>query len=134
MVEKILLKANEDYFKGKPTIETIEYNFMPDVSTMTMALMGGRIDAVYGVRDPSWVASLKKRNPEMIVETFPIGSGGALHFNLTVEPLSKIKVRKALALALNHQVFKDRFGDFMLDMASPVPPLYLGSLQREDIE
>jgi len=131
--EKVILKANEDYFRGAPTIKTVEYNFMPDVSSMTMALLGGRLDAVYGIRDPSWIESLTKRNPKIVVDTIPIGSGGALHFNMTVKPLDNIKVRKALSLALNHQIFKDRFGDIMLDMPSPVPPAYLGSLPMEDI-
>ncbi|MDH3663040.1 MAG: ABC transporter substrate-binding protein [Alphaproteobacteria bacterium] len=129
--EKVVLKANEDYFKGAPTIQNVEYRFMPDLNSRTLAFIAGEIDTVYGVRDPEWARNLASAVPEATVDKVPLGSGGVLHYNMTREPLNDIRVRKALSLAICRQTFADLFGPVRVEQTSIVPASYEGSLPKE---
>lgn len=130
--EGITLVKNPDYFRGAPTLEKIEFNFMSDVASRSMAFKSGDLDGVYGKRDPYWVKDIKKTKTA-VVNAVPLGSGSALHFNMTREPLDNIKVRKALAMVLNRPVFKEFFGDIWTEQTAPVPPAYFGALPKEKI-
>ncbi len=128
--EKITLVRNPKYFRGTPTIAQVEMYFMPNVASRTMAFVKGDLDAIYGERDTYWVEDLKKTKT-VIVDSVPLGSGCALHFNMTKKPLDNIKVRKALAIATDRKAFKDYFGSDWYEMTAPVPPSYYAALPKE---
>lgn len=130
--EKIVLVKNPDYFRGAPTLEKVEFNFMSNVASRTMAFKGGELDGIYGKRDPFWVKDIKGIGTT-VVTAVPLGSGSALHFNMTKKPLDNIKVRKALALVLNRPVFESYFGDIWTEMPAPVPAAYYGALPKDKI-
>lgn len=44
--EKIVLEANEDYWRGEPAIKTVTIEIVPDVSTQILGLENGDYDAV----------------------------------------------------------------------------------------
>jgi len=128
--EKITFVKNPNYFRGAPTLDRIEMFFMPNVASRTMAFVKGDLDAIYGKRDSFWVKDVKKTKTA-IVDAVPLGSGSAIHFNMTKKPLDNIKVRKALALVADRQMFHDFFGDIWTEMTAPVPPAYYASLPKD---
>ncbi|MBW1961091.1 MAG: polyamine ABC transporter substrate-binding protein [Deltaproteobacteria bacterium] len=127
--EKITFVRNPDYFRGAPILERLEMYFMPNVASRTMAFIKGDLDAIYGKRDSYWVDDVKKTKT-VIVDAVPLGSGCAIHFNMTKKPLDNIKVRKALAMTADRRVFKDFFGDIWTEMTAPVPPSYYAALPK----
>lgn len=131
--EQVTLRKNEDYFKGAPTLETVQYRFMPDLNSRTLAFIAGDIDTVYGVRDPAWVRSLESASPEATVDAVPLGSGGVVHYNMTTEPLNDIRVRTALNLAICRKTFEDIFGPVRVVQTSIVPSSYEGALNEETL-
>lgn len=51
-LKNIILKSNSDYFKGKPNIQTVKINIIPDESSSLYAFKQGLIDVIYtGVTD-----------------------------------------------------------------------------------
>lgn len=128
--EKITFVKNPNYFRGAPTLDRIEMYFMPDVASRTMAFIKGDLDAIYGKRDSFWVEDVKKTKT-VIVDAVPLGSGSAIHFNMTKKPLDNIKVRQALAMVVDRKIFHDFFGDIWTEMTSPVPPSYYANLPKD---
>lgn len=127
--EKITFVKNPNYFRGAPILDRIEMYFMPNVASRTMAFIKGDLDAIYGKRDSFWVKDVKK-NKTVIVDAVPLGSGSAIHFNMTKKPLDNIKVRKALAMVTDRKVFNDFYGDVWAEMIAPVPPSYFAALPK----
>ena len=128
--EKLTLVRNPNYFRGAPTLERLEIYFMPNVASRTMAFVGGDLDAIFGKRDSFWVEDVKKTKTA-VLDTVPLGSGCALHFNMTRKPMDNIKVRKALAMTADREIYKQFFGDIWHEMTSPVPPSYYAALPKD---
>lgn len=131
--EHVTLHRNEDYFRGAPTLETVQYRFMPDLNSRTLAFIAGEIDVIYGVRDPVWVRSLQAASPDAQVDAVPLGSGGVVHYNMTIEPLGNLKVRQALSLAICRDTFADIFGPVRIVQTSIVPSSYEGALNESTL-
>lgn len=51
--KSMILKANPNYFKGKPQIEEVRVDFIPDEQSMLYAFKQGLIDVIY-TRDTEW--------------------------------------------------------------------------------
>lgn len=126
--ERVILKANEDYFRGKPYLDQIVFRFMPELSSRELAVRREELDAAVGKMDQVWVEKQKKRGLPIDVWRSP-GNATHLHFNMTVEPLDNLKVRKALAYAIDREEIVDYAGrDIAPPYYSPVPPGYFGHI------
>ncbi len=132
--EKILLKANPDYFRGAPLLDGIEYRYMADITSREAALLAGELDVINGIPDKEWVDKMTAQG--VPVDVFGVGEVATLHFNTTVEPLDDPEVRKAIAYALDRDEFLALFGEPVAEnVYSPVPAKFLaGGLTREEVE
>lgn len=120
------LAANPDYFRGKPLIDKIHYRFMPDEATRELSFDKDEIDLFYGRREARWVQSQsQKKNCK--VDIFGLGELRNLHLNITQKPMDDIRVRKAIAYAVDREGLVTFIGP---DVSSPansvVPKGYLG--------
>lgn len=124
--EKVVLTRFEDYWRGRPILDAVEFIFMPDVNTRTLALQNGEIDATSsGVDDELWVNTLVTQGITVDLLGFDIPM--MLHLNLTVEPLNDIRVRQALAHATNKEDFLAFHGPSITRIQdSPLPPGMFG--------
>jgi|AntAceMinimDraft_16_1070373.scaffolds.fasta_scaffold02794_5 peptide/nickel transport system substrate-binding protein len=123
--EKVVLVRNEEYFKGAPIIERIDYLFMSDDSTRLLSLQTGEIDTAGFPSDQAWVQALDTAGLEVDYK-YP-GNQFHLHFNLTVKPLDNILVRQALAYGIDRNAFLEYRGKTLaLLEGSPVPSGYYG--------
>ena len=105
--QDIELIAFEDYFEGKPKIEKIKYQFLPDPNTSFLYLKQKKLDL--GGLTPIQVDRQLDdnfRNNYTIMQK-PSFSYTYLGFNLKNEKFKDIRIRKALSYAIDRQELVD---------------------------
>lgn len=127
--QKVVLSANQDYFRGAPVIQHFEFLFMPDDSSRLLAIKKGEVDLGRGIVDQVWIRQAKKQ------KLIPVPPNPAqqliVSFNMKMKPLDDLKVRQALAYAINTNDVIALFGDVLSGpMVSPVPPGYFGHIDE----
>ncbi|XOC83364.1 ABC transporter substrate-binding protein (plasmid) [Microvirga sp. M2] len=122
----VKLVAHKDYFRGAPKIDTIMYRMIPSDSARELAFSSGELDVMYAKREQRWVNTARKRG-NMIVDIFRPGEFRTLHLNRSIPPLDDVRVRKAIAYAVNVDDIVRYVGkDVGPRGCSVVPPGYLG--------
>lgn len=98
--EDVLLSSNEKYFKGKPKIDGIRFRIIPDGTTRVLEVVKGGVDIIQNEMPPDTVDFFKgnKNLTILISESNIIAYTG---FNLRDKYLSDVRVRKAIAHAIN---------------------------------
>lgn len=131
--KKVRLIANERYFRGRPALDIVEFMFVPEISNREARLKSGELDAIYGLREDRWIE--KMRQEGIIVDVFGVGDVTTAFFNASVEPLNDMRVRKAIAYALDRDEFLARFDSESVgaNIYSPVPSQLLpGGLSEKE--
>jgi len=127
----VRLVASKDYFGGRPAIDTIVLDYIPSEASRELAFAKGEIDAFLGRREGRWVGRVQEM-PGLKIDVFGPGELRTLHLNMTVKPLNDIRVRRAIAHAINHDELRELFGKSVTSLSiSPVPNGYLG--QSNDV-
>jgi len=106
----IEMVKNEDYFaaspKGQPSIDTIRQRTIPEVTTKVAELMTGGLDWIWRV--PKDQAEKLAGRPELKVDFAETMRVGFLYFNNVADsPFKNIKVRQAIAYAIDRQSIVD---------------------------
>lgn len=123
--ESFTLKANPDYWGGKPSLEKVMVSFMPDDSTRELALRNGEVHAINIPAKQEWIDRLRKAG--FVVNLTSPANTFVLHFNLTQKPLDNKKVRMALCHAISRDLLVQFLGkDVAKPEVSPLPEGYLG--------
>ena len=123
--EKILLVANDAYFRGRPLLDGVEYRFMPDINSRELGLKSGELDAINGAAEGIWVERMNQE-PGLRVDVYGVGEVATVHFDITVPPLDNPLVRKAMAYALDRDEFLALFGEpVAANVYSQVPAQFL---------
>lgn len=99
---RIRLDKNPDYFlPGKPYLDTIIFQPIPDDTARSTAVRTGAVDMVeyYPAKDLSLIKGDSK------ITTYGDGNNNVrfLAFNLKVKPFDNVKVRQAIAWAVDRQ-------------------------------
>ena len=124
--QSLELKAHEGYFRGAPKIKTISYRFIPSDASRGLAFQNNELDVNYGRADQAWV-NRTKAQPHTIVDIFEPAEEAQLHLNTTVKPFDDIRVRQAVAYAINRpELVRWRGADVAREAQSVVPRGYLG--------
>ncbi len=124
--QSLELVANDAYFRGAPKIKKISYRFIPSDASRDLAFQNGELDLNYGRADQAWVNRTKSQ-PHTIVDVFEPAEEGELHLNTTAKPLDDIRVRQAIAYAINRpELVRWRGTDVSREAQSVVPRGYLG--------
>ena len=123
---QITLVANKDYFLGAPKIDKIVYRYLPDDSSRELAFKNGELDLTYGTREQRWVERIRE-DKGVKVDIIGLGELRTLHMNATSELLKDIRVRQAIAHAVNRDEMVAFVGQDVARRAiSIVPQGYLG--------
>lgn len=97
--DKIFFKAFEDYFDGKPEIETLVWNYVPDANTRVLGLMNGQYHLTERL-EPEQFQSLSER-PDITVHSGLSSENKYLHFRANKAPFDDERVRQAVAHAID---------------------------------
>jgi peptide/nickel transport system substrate-binding protein len=133
--DELLLKAHADYFRGRPHLDGIQVRFIPDIRTRESALMAGELDVILGSGEKGWPEKMSAE-PGITVDTHGVGEVATIYLNTQMKPLDDIRVRRAIALALDRQAFLETTSkQFVGGVYSPVPARFLpGGLTKRQAE
>ena len=98
--QSLELVAHKTYFRGAPKLEKISYRFLPSNASRDLAFQNGELDVEYGTAEQTWIDRTRKV-PNAVVDVFEPGEEAILHLNTTQKPLDDLRVRQALAAAIN---------------------------------
>jgi peptide/nickel transport system substrate-binding protein len=132
--EKVLLVANEDYFRGRPKLDGVDYRYMPELNSRELGLKSGELDVINGAAEGIWVERMSAEEG-IAVDVYGVGEVATIHFDITVEPLDNPLVRQAIAYAMDRDEFLALFGEpVSANVYSPVPAQFLpGGLTQEEV-
>lgn len=103
----ITLVRNPEYFEaGKPHLDRLVFQVIPDAAGRVLALESGDIDYLSYQSVPSSSVPRLKQNPKLTVTTEgfeSLASIGMLTLNVDSPTLKDVRVRKALAYAIDKQ-------------------------------
>lgn len=100
------LKANPNYFKGKPVADQIILPIISDSNAMYTALQAGQVDVISASITPELVEQFKS-NSSLKVVTGAGYSTTLLQINAEKYPLSEKAFRQAIAYAIDTQYLVD---------------------------
>lgn len=106
----LTLVKNPRYFKpGKPYLDRVVYKVMPTAALATIAFERGEVDYLMGA-SPLDIARLRAMPGVVVTSKGREGFAGVETFipNLTRAPLSDLRVRKAIAHAIDKQFLVDK--------------------------
>jgi peptide/nickel transport system substrate-binding protein len=125
--QSVTLVANKNYFRGAPKIDRIVYRYIPSDATRDLAYTSGEIDLIYGRQDQVWAERMKAQ-PHTVVDVFGPGELSDLSLNVTKKPLDDLRVRQAIAYAVNRaELVKFKGPLTAREAVSVVPHDYLGT-------
>jgi peptide/nickel transport system substrate-binding protein len=110
--DRLVLERNPDYFReGLPGIDRLVFRILPSLATAVAALERGDVDFLSSVPGPD-IVRLRAR-PDIAVVPSPRGSGGSLCQdvlipNLSRAPLDDVRVRRAIAHAIDRDFIAER--------------------------
>ena len=130
--EFLRLVANEDYFRGAPRLQSVTYRYVPSASGRELAFGNGELDLFYGTREDSWIERMRSGGTQ--IDVFEPSQMRTLHLNRNIEPLNDIRVRQAIAHAINRAELVAFVGSQVSrEATSPVPAGYLGHVDENGI-
>ncbi|NTI78668.1 ABC transporter substrate-binding protein [Rhizobium rhizogenes] len=121
----IVLERNPSYWDaGKPYLDRVIFRVIPDPASRSAGLEAGEIDLTsIGLTDIERL----KANPRLVVEDKPSAYGARHHqisLNLEVKELSDVRVRKAIAHAIDlEKIQRVVFYGYGKVAPSPISPL-----------
>ncbi len=118
--------AHAGYFRGAPQIARISYRFIPSDASRDLAFQNGELDVNYGKSDQTWVNRVRQL-PGVTVDVFEPAELAIISINVTQPPFNDIRVRQAIAHAVNRpELVRWRGQDTSREGQSLVPRGYLG--------
>ncbi|MBI3977371.1 MAG: ABC transporter substrate-binding protein [Chloroflexi bacterium] len=115
------MKANEEYWGGRPPLDRIVVRAIADEQAMTASLLSGEVDLTPFI-DFKDLESFRK-NANLKVQVVPAASTGYMGMNLRHETMKDVRVRRALAHAINKQKIIDVVFYGEADIAAGLVPL-----------
>ena len=100
--DRVILSRFENYFGGRPFLKKIIFRVIPDDTTRVMELLKGSVQLLQNSIPPDSLDEIKKDKKVMVrIETGVNVS--YLGFNLRDRYLKDIRVRRAIAMAINRE-------------------------------
>lgn len=118
---EILLRANDDYWGGRPAIDEVLFRIIPEVSTQVVELRSGGLDILFNLPPDNFTALAN--DPGIETEAY-LGWGSMLLGINTANPkLTDLQVRQAIAHAIDKELIIDEFLSGLAEPGVvPIPP------------
>ncbi|RDJ19947.1 hypothetical protein DWF00_20795 [Bosea caraganae] len=132
--ESVTLSANPDYYAGKPKLNQVVFSYISDPTSARFAFVRREVDVIQGQPSEEWLAEVVKATPGgAVVDLLGPTRTVIIHMKKSVKPLDNLKVRQAIAHAINREDYVHFFGRVFLPTYAAVPPEYFGGLTKEMI-
>jgi peptide/nickel transport system substrate-binding protein len=123
--DHITVAAYDDYWGGRPGIDEIVWRVIPDDSARFLALRAGDIHGLETATAEDVAAA--DADPELYVLARPALNTGYLAFNYKIQEFQDVRVREAVAHAINRQGMVEAFlGEYGEVATNFLPPLVMG--------
>jgi peptide/nickel transport system substrate-binding protein len=99
----VILTRNEDGWQPKPPIQALRFNVVPDDTTRALELQKGSADAEINALEPDTVHALRNSH-DLVVQSSPGTIVSYINLNLRDPYLRDVRVRQAVAMAINRQL------------------------------
>ncbi|HVH82043.1 MAG TPA: ABC transporter substrate-binding protein, partial [Stellaceae bacterium] len=122
--QSIKLEKNPDYWKpGRPYLDGVEYQIIPNRSTAILAFVSGQFDMTfpYEVTFPL-LKDIKSQAPQAVCQSGPATESVGVLLNRTKPPFDNPDVREAVALTLDRKSFIDILGQGEGDLGGSLLP------------
>lgn len=96
------LEPNDDFFRGKTGLPDVRFRNVPNATTRVLSLMHGEIDLSVNNVSALYVDYLRKED-NLTIQTTPGTNFTYMGFNLEDPILKDVRVRKAIAHAINRE-------------------------------
>jgi ABC-type transport system substrate-binding protein len=125
--QKIVLEANPDYWGPKPNVQTLVVRSIPDNNTRLQEMMAGNLQ-VMDNPDTNGIKALEDRlGAKVKIARAPGFNVGYLALNNEKKPFDDVRVRKAIAHAINKKAIIDTvYNGFASVAKNPMPPTLWG--------
>lgn len=101
----IELQAFDNYWAGRPDIDTLTFRLAPELSSRTAGLLSGDFDIIADV-PPDQFGPIEG-NADYEIVGGPVASLRVVKFDTRNEQLKDVRVRRALSLAIDRQAIVD---------------------------
>jgi peptide/nickel transport system substrate-binding protein len=130
--EKVVLKANRDYYFGRPQIDEVEWFDVPEDATKLIGLEKGTFDLIYPEIVTADTATEVQKMGAVLDKRGP-GGQERIYINMTQAPFTDLRVRQAFMHAIDRQAIKETLypGKLATLADSPLPPGYFGHMAME---
>lgn len=123
--DRMVLEANENYWRGVPAIKRATFRPVPSEASRASALASGEVDLVPAL-PPSLMTQLKSR-PELTVGTAPSFRVIFVAFNVNKPPFDNPLIREAVDKSIDRAAITDKL---LRGLGKPtgvmVPPMNIG--------
>lgn len=132
--KKIEFSAHKQYFRGAPKLAGVEMHLLPTLKDREAALDQGGLDVIVGSGEEDWFKAMEKRT-DIHMDTHGVGEVTSIYFNTRVRPMDDVRVRKAIAHALDRKDFLQATNPLISGpVFSQVPIRFMaGGLSETDI-
>lgn len=122
--DKITFKAFDDYYGGRPAIDTLVWNYVPDSNTRVLGLLNGQYHLAERL-EPEQYATLKTKSG--IVTNRGLSSENKyLQFRCNKPPFNDERVRMAAHYAIDRSQVLTIVGDAGEPASCPISPVKFG--------
>lgn len=123
--QEMVLEANNDWWGGKPTMQTVIIKTVLEPATRRLMVEKGEVDYVEGV-SADVVDELKKVDGVTVAEVDSMGITYGI-YNTEKAPFDNLKVRQAFSHAIPYQsIIEDVYNGYAIQGRTPIPKGMLG--------
>lgn len=123
--QQAVFKARDDYYLGKPSIDTVIFREVPTSAARVQLLQGGAVDIAQYLQ-PLEIISLRTA-PNVVVETVPASFMIWIELNAKIPPFDKVDVRRAMNFAFpRDEVMQSIYQGLASPLSGCMPNIYPG--------
>ncbi|HUM05038.1 MAG TPA: ABC transporter substrate-binding protein [Terriglobales bacterium] len=120
--KEVILERNDNYWGTKARVSRVHFTVVPDTTTRALELRKGSADVAINALTSDMVLTLQ-REPQLVVQQAPGTILSYLAFNLRDPHLSDVRVRQAIAYAIDRgPLIEYIWRGFAQPAASVLPP------------
>lgn len=105
--DALTLTARDDYWGQRPSMKTVTLRYFKDATAATNALLTGGLDVIGTVQAPESLAQFQRDDRFQIIEGTTNGEVTLAMNNAPGHPTSDPRVRRAIAMAIDHKAVLD---------------------------